>query len=776
MDTFYDGRIMNTFARLGIILLLLSKSISAITVIHRPVNYGITGLQSNIEASVDEPDKFLWARLYVKRGNEGAFFPVNMTGSGRYFHALIPGMYAVEQGTDYFIEVTLQDKSKIFYPSGAPSSFHTIRMQPVNLKVSVSILYPEPGAKVSERLPKFSASIRGLDFLGHKEKVVAFIDDMRVQVKMEYGFLTYQCTTPLSPGLHSFKVSVIDEKDTIISSAETKFEMIPQLTPEEQIKIFEEDKKKGKKQIELDEWKSTGSFGTTYQYSETKGSNSQIPYPQGYYTMQGQFQASKDDMTFFLGPFSITSQKVEAGQRIHQFSAGVKAGFFETKWGTVSSQLTELSASGAGYLGGEFSWDNLKDEKKAGYRFKAFAGQTRIPIEQIEDPNKLGVFSQRVYGGQVAWAPLDSIGLMSVQVADVKDDRESITTSGLIPSTRNQAGSIYAKFFLPNFTTLKHIEGEYGVNRNEVESLYFTDIGERTSTRVKSIGQGFTIKSSGELIKLSSNYNIRFKRMDPRFLTALGSSQADTIGYGGDLSHSLLGGKITLGEGVDLSNDNLEKQKPTTTFVKSATANLGLNFSPWPSLTVSDSFQQQENDDNNSPLRQLNNALSASTNYTVKLWSLSFSSGFSFSQNNIWDLSRTRNGDDQINRTYSPTLSFSPFKWLSLSGGYSLGKNENLTKGGVNTNETENGSANLNFFNGGLSFPLTFSHSHNYDDKSPRQSDTESFNYGLGLQLAFGGSHRLSFQGSFNQSKDKINSNSNYDQIAITFSYNATLQ
>lgn len=751
-------------------------SLSAISVIHRPVNLGVTGLQSNIEGSLDDPEKFLWARLYVRRSNEGAFFPISMTGSGRYFNARIPGMYAVEQGTDYYIEITLQDKSKVFYPSGAPSSYQTIRNQPANLKISVTILSPDPGSKINERLPKFSASVRGLDFLGHKEKVTAYLDDRPVQARIEYGFVTYQSTSALAPGQHTFKVTVRDEKDTIISSAESRFEMLPQLTPEEQIRLFEEDKRKGKKQIELDEWKSTGSLGTTYQYSETTGSNAQIPYPQGYYTVQGQFQATKDDMTFFLGPFSITSQKVEAGQRIHQLSAGVKKGPFETKWGTVSSQLTELSASGAGYLGGEFSWDNLKDEKKAGYRFKTFAGQTRIPIEQNADPNRLGVFSQRVYGGQVAWAPVDSIGFMSLQAADVKDDRESIITSGLIPSTRNQAGSVYGKVFLPAFTTIKYVEGEYGINKNEIESVFFTDLGDKTTSKVKTIGQGFSVKGSGELTKISTNYNIRFKRMDPRFLTALGASQADTFSYGGDLAHSLLGGKITLGEGVDLSNDNLENQKPTTTSTRSGNANVGLNFAPWPSFNVTNSIQQQENDDKNSPLQQLNNALSASTNYTLKIRAVTLSLGFSYSQINIWDLSATRNSDDQLNRTYSPTLSFSPFGWLSLSGGYSLGKNQNLTKGGVNTTETKNGSANLNFLGGALSFPLTFSHTQNYDDKTPRQNDTESFNYGFGVQAAFGGSHRLSLQGSLNQNRDKINSLSNYDQVAITLSYNATLQ
>ena len=81
----------------------------------------------------------------------------------------------------------------------------------------------------------------------------------------------------------------------------------------------------------------------------------------------------------------------------------------------------------------------------------------------------------------------------------------------------------------------------------------------------------------------------------------------------------------------------------------------------------------------------------------------------------------------------------------------------------------------FNLFKSRLSIPLNFTHSRSFDDKSPHQSDSENFNYSLAVTFAITQNQKLSVNGSLAQFKDKVNANADYDQYAVTASYNATL-
>lgn len=619
-------------------------------IFHQPPRFPVAGVPVRIEASIDNTESFLWARLYVRRAFETRYQVIRMRGTGRKFLADIPSRVMVEQGTRYYIQVRLQDQTVIRSPSGAPSSTHLLRNRAAEAQFHIAFLKPEQGSEVGEKNPEMLASVRGLQFLKHKNKVRVLLDGNIVAPEIEFGFIRYKPVSNLPHGGHYYFIQILDQTGKVIAKRKVDFTVKAGFTAEEQIKIKEQDKSERDKKKKVSKFKTSGSFSATYQYAETqsKGS-SNLPNPHGYYTIQGQYKAEKGDTKYFLGPAQLTNQEAEGGNRIQQLTFGMKKRQFETQWGTISSEMTEFTNGGISMLGGEIFWNDLKDEKKHGYRAKAFAGQTKKPVEKDNDPNDLGVYAQTAVGGLASYAPFDKYGFISLQAVQIKDDKTSIETVGFIPLTETIATSVSGTIFPPKVSTIKQVVFEYGLTDTRIESKSLTDTGELETNTDEATGQGFKIKVDGNVKPAHTTYGLEFQRLDPRFLYG-----GDNLTIKGDLKHTFFKGNLSLSEGVSHSRDNLEGQKATTLTQNNANVAIGTKLGSW-DFKVSDNIDEQKTEgDPTQSLRQVNNTFDSSLGYSFKLSIVNFKVITAYNQTDTVDLSEPRLSDDQRGQGISP--------------------------------------------------------------------------------------------------------------------------
>ena len=273
--------------RAWLLTFLLSwSSISAANIFHRPLNNGVTGIPLRVTASLDRPNEFLFARLFYKKASQGFYKQVIMRGSGQRFTGEIDGSDVVIQGTHYYIEVTLQDSSTITLPSGAPANFFAIKTSDVGSALNISIVSPRAGQRVDSKRPQINAAIRGLEFIGRREKVRLFIDGVRVKHEFKFGFIKYKPPVDLTLGRHQIKIQVLDEKGKVLKEEKSTFFIEAELDPEDKIKILEEQKKNSQQiKEEQDKWKKSGNFTATYQYAKTEPVTTAVANPDGYYSI-----------------------------------------------------------------------------------------------------------------------------------------------------------------------------------------------------------------------------------------------------------------------------------------------------------------------------------------------------------------------------------------------------------------------------------------------------------------------------------------------------------
>ena len=756
------------------------------SVIHRPVQRGIIGVPTLIEASLDTPQEYLWANLFVKTPLTGIYFRIPMSGSGSYFSAEIPSQYSILQGTSYYIEVTLQNGVKNIFPSNAPAGAFDIKNEPASVGVGISILEPQPGTKYKfKHKPKLLATIRGLQYFAGQEKIKVFLDSKPIFPKIEFGFIEQDFKNiQLSPGKHDFKIELYNQLGNLVAEEKVIFEVTPEQTNQEKLDDLEEklkednslsaDEAKADKKIDTEEddstWKSSGSLGGTYQFSKTQSEQpTSLPYPNGYYNATGQFKAEKKGTSFYVGPLTWTSQNVEVGQRKNQYSFGM-----------VKGPLT-LSFNGAGKLGLDAIWNALPNEKKRGYKVQLSASQTRIPVEKDVDPNKQGIYAQSNWSGSIAFTPFDNFAHFSSNISYTLDDKKSIKSFSTIPSIKNITSTSTSKFFIPT-DYMQYISLSYSFTHNILESFVLDPNSQLLAIENATSGHGVKLQTGGNIKQINTNYTIGLQLTAPTYYS--GPSSTKGSGGGGDsisanttLSHSgLFKGKIQLSENFTFTRDNLAKQKLSTTYSYAAGQNLNITIGGyWPTLTFTDQVQYQTNTGNpNRELKQISNSFTASTGYTFSIVKKKLTTSFSYSQNDSWDKSLPTGGDQIRASSYSPGISSPIMDWLNLSFNYNFSVDQNITKNQINKTSAENMSATFTMLNGKLSIPFTFSHTKSFNNQEVKTADPDTYNYTFGIS----GNHwkqSLNLSGSVSQLIDKINPRSNYLQYSITVSYNLIL-
>ena len=756
--------------------------IYGVTLIHRPVQRGIIGVPTLVEASLDLPNEYLWANLYVKTATNSIYFRFPMTGTGSRFYVEIPQQYSVIEGTQYYIEVVLQDNSKVLFPSTAPNIPVTIRNESANTAADITIIDPSPGAIYKNgNKPKLVATTRGLEYFGGNEKIKVFFDNKLIDAKIQFGFIEYDLiATDISPGEHSFKIELYNQLQALVTKKNVTFIVKPLETTEEKLDSLEkalqedesitaEDAKKQKDKEEEDEdntWKSSGTIGGTYQFSRTQSQQpTSLAYPNGFYNLNAQFKTEKKGLSFYVGPLTWTSTNVEAGQRKNQYSFGLTKG------------PLSLALNGAGRLGVDINWNAAPNgEKKRGYSIRASANQSKIPVEKNVDPNKQGVYAQTSWSGGITFTPFDNILSVTSDVSYILDDRSSIQSASTLPVSKSLSTNSKVKFFIPS-AYISFISFGYVLSHNNLETFVLAPNGKIESIKNTSIGNSVNAQTGGTIKEIRTNYTFNLQVSAPTFQTNGTKGGSDNLSTNSTLTHSgLIRGKVQLNENFTYSRDNLSKQKATTTSTYAVGVTLGITIGGyWPGFNFSNQVNYQMNTgDPKRELRQITNSFTANTSYTIPIKTKSINVTFGYSRTDSIDKSTPVPGNQLVASSYSPSINSQVAPWLSISASYSYSVDSSVGKQQVNNNSSTNLSLSFSAFAGKLSIPVSLGHTRSSNNLVPSTVDTNTLNYTLGISGRYE-KHNLSLTGSASQLINRLNTSANYFQYSLTVSYGLSL-
>lgn len=217
-------------------------------VYHAPVRTASAGIPVRIEATMEPANDYLWAVLYVRKTIDANFLPIPMNGSGLRFSAEIPPDMVVIQGFYYYLEVTLQNRSKIIYPAGGPN---LVEVTESSRQTGISFITPTPGQEFDPDKVKLSAVFRGFEFLTAGYRIYTKLDNQNVHHTFEAGFIEYNHRGNLPPGDHIFIIEITDHSGNTLVTNKVSFTVKPLLSPEEQAALLRDkdliaEKKKNK--------------------------------------------------------------------------------------------------------------------------------------------------------------------------------------------------------------------------------------------------------------------------------------------------------------------------------------------------------------------------------------------------------------------------------------------------------------------------------------------------------------------------------------------------
>ncbi len=766
-------RIENRFFILIYCFILPDNFAFALSIIHRPARQGTVNIPILIEAYLDDPNEFLWAKLFVKRKNVSFFTSIPMKGSGRGFSAEIPSTYIHEQGTHYYIEAISQKGNILRLPENAPVNIFFIKNDSPRKRIKIQITKPLKDVSLRPNEVKLVASLYGLNYLPHEIYVEVLLDNLRVNHQRLGSFITYEPYESLSSGRHYFEIRLWSSKRNLISQSKVFFYISKEFTPSEEIDLLNDqrpqiDENYFKADTHKSIWKSKGEVGADFQFARTM-SDRETPllYPNGFYSIHGEWQASRKDLNIFLGPFLFTSQRAENGKRINRFSMGFSNKPFSARWGTIFSDLTDLSGSGVSLLGLEVVFDELNGNA-FNYGAKIIAGQSKFGIEEEEDPDHLGVYAQRVYGGKVFLTPFPKYFTISVQGTDTRDLSDSIQTPELIPQIENQVISIHSKLSMPKMPFLSSIETEYGISRSQIINP--------EEEPEKIVGHGFYIKKNGKIKVLDIQYQLKTSYIDPQFYTVFGVQKSDLFNLGLDISHNILKNKISLSESFKYSFDNLKNQKTDRTHTIEGGFSINMNFPSFPQITINDHLQNQRSENG---VEEIDHSLVTSIRHETNIESFSIIPGLSFSQNNTFKLPDPVEENTNRNYSISCSLGYSPLDWIHFSTDAYYGLNESRISGeetnpGLSSSFSENITTSFKLWEEKLILPLSFKHSKNLDHPSSAEKESDTFTGSIGIELLFLKVHKINGRGSAIFFQDKYEPTENYVNFSFEINYKMT--
>lgn len=721
----------------------------SLRIFHKSVRRGIVSLPVRLEASVDREEKFVWANVFYRQKNIATFSKNLCVGSARSFSCTIPGSAIFEGGSEYYIEVLQNDRNTCV------TNRFTIVNDLISSQIRIFFLSPQKSIGRSLHL---QATISGLDYLDHKEKIEFLLDGNKINIPISYGHVDYKHPKLLTLGQHSVRINIYDEKSTLIHFSKRDF------------LVIEEPSINDKKLTSLDAplslggslWDTTGSVNFQYNFAGSQNNeNSTLVYPNGYYTITTQVQSKKDNLSFYIGPLSITSQRSTPGIRNNQLSIGFSHDKLNVQLGTVSSSLTALSGGGSSFLGSEVSYNNLPDEKKKGWKIKAFGGQSKIPVEvSTEDDTLNPVYGQRTIGTQISFNPLDDYLFFSFQGVEFYDDPDSVEENSTVRFYTNRLLSMQSKIFLPTRYFITKIELEYGVSFNRV----FTPIIDISLPldvfsflEEDNFGHSLLTSVSGAIPKINTTFSSSFSWSSSSYLLSGSAGSGDNLSTQFSLEHNLFQGIWSLSESFSFNIDNLEQSKLSTSRIFSFTLGNNFNIPKFPKLSVQNTFTFQENSGNeDSEILALINSLQLSLSYSIPIYSKLIAISFSFSEND--NIENTNSSLSLTNQTqaYSLSLSSEFFTWLSFTSSYTFNFTKNLSDEEMQS-FSENLTIGTTFSFWKISLPTSFSYNRSFQEKY------NFLNFSLGtltynLSCNFSWSpHSVGFSSSFSYSGNSLN-------------------
>ena len=758
-------------------LVIPLSQIFSVSIQHTPVRSAIPKNPIQVEFFATQMNKITFATLVARTSRTTNYVRLPMTGSGRLYKGEIPSYLVQKVGVEYYLEAVTTDGKTISYPSSSPQSNPVkVNMTEASVSPVIRIIAPLPEKIVSNKRPTVSVSFKNFINPVDVSSVQIFLDGTNVSTNaiIKETFAQYRPPIALSKGEHKLKVFVKD-----ISGAGA--------TPQEWIFYIQtKGLKSTSKKKEEKVWKTNGNINANYQWAkmDSNGGENNVANPNGSSTATIDFKATNETSEITLGPLFFTTIETSDQQPAENFTFAYKNSFLETKWGSVSSQLTAMSGGGGAIHGGEIVMYSQNKKDKEGFRFQVAGGRTRQVVKASEATFGVGTYSQRIFSGKVDYFASKKLEIYSA-VMDVRDIENSLDVKdrGDVEPLENQAGAIGFKGKIPIFL-LDNWEGEVGYS--------FAKIKNPEDTSLVDNFQDFAFKFAGtkNLTAIKSNLKINYDHYRPNFLFLFGGSGSDSQNVGINLSNTLFTAfKPTIS--YKWQTDNLENQKEATTQNHQFSLTTNLNIPKIPTISISGSAALQTSvplDTLKESLKSENKNYTAniSTSFSYKVFAISMSTPFAFSFNRSESISGG-NPEGTISQAYSPSSGIKMtnlFGFLSVDFTASLNATPDAT---TNANASINGAWGLsdNFslnltptFSGiGISIPIGFTISRNYEFQSTKEkADTDNQTFGINVSFAYAlfKIHKLNLSFAFNKSTDEIKPDSGYKQYSVTVGYNYT--
>ena len=640
------------------ISILPSHFIEAVEIIHIPIvkTNPNKNININIEASVNNIEDFLWAKLFYKNKTDSIFTSIPMFGSGRYFYSTIPGNVIINEDILYYIEVTTQTNTIEKIPKNE-NEYFTIKIDKditTNNSTQIKIIEPNENSQINNNNFKIIGSILNIHLLSEEGIIKATLDDYDINIKRIGTFLKWKPDKKLNIGKHNLNIKLTTSNKTIIDEKNINFE------------IINDGINENKNLNEETGWKDNGSISLEYQFAKTiSDTTNPILYPNGFYIAQTEWKTQKDNNAIFLGPFLYSSQISEYGNKTNKFSLGLQTSHLSIRGGSISSALSELVASNVAYWGAEIEIKTIAQNTTSNhiwnFTLKSFAGKTKFATESTNISP--GIFAQQAYGATLQFKPLKEQLLLSIQFTNSEDIKKSITSLNTVPNINNKVFGALLLFNLTKPKIIKKIEFEWA---SSISQIKYNNQNENITAH------GGSLAFSGESKILNSKWVLKNILFYPNFYTQFGNKQSDIYQTSISINEKIFKNNITLSQNITTGFDNIQKQKKYRTYIINTNASIDISFSKLPAVSFVNQNQYQLASNN---FERINNNFTTTISKNISIDKNSISNVISFNQNNTFEILINKNNKTSArnyNIYFKPNIYCTNFLSLSSNISYSL--------------------------------------------------------------------------------------------------------
>lgn len=333
------------------------------------------------------------------------------------------------------------------------------------------------------------------------------------------------------------------------------------------------------------------------------------------------------------------------------FYLALSGGYHLVEYGDISVNETPLVAPGFA---------------RRGIQLKLFGKETEMHIFDVQSAPATGFesgldndFSEQVYGASIRRSLLPN-NRLNATLAYIAGGDAAIDGVNVTTTEAARKGEVVGAL-------LTHTMSKARLNLEAAMSR----VDQNTADTDPAVdGFAWNANLSGRISSLSAGAGYVYS--DPNFMSVANPEySSDRAGYNAFVSGS--SGYSNASFTVSRLRDNVENDRTRpVVYSTSGTLAWGLSVPGWPALSLSLSRSQQDSGsepDASSAVNNVNDAVTASLQYTGDAWSAGGSSSWGYLNDKV-------NGNDSATRAYSVTGAYNPGRFVSASADGSLTESE----------------------------------------------------------------------------------------------------